>query len=370
MTDVNELEEISIHDDSDRDDANDNEDDEETSISEPAEIKEAKKGLSMRSIRKYDIHVNGELTKKEIYKFLLYLSIVIIIGLPIFYFAITGLPEDDFCKNKDEDDEPLICFDRLQILFNIVSLAILFISAGIIAGIISIKTDANIGYTRKTLHFCSFFLPFGINRLFPMQSNIFVTLIKFWGICLVYLLANKTIRRHFWPSAIIFRAIDRPDDRPYTLSWMVTQFLASTVVLASFSFLWIKFEEMKDGDNNFADLALILVLINGLGDGLAEPVGVRFGKHKYTTRALYYDGKFWNGEFTRSYEGSSVVFLVSLATIGGFYFVFTIGQLVVAFLTIPIIMTLTEAFAPRTWDNPFLSLIGGLLLSGIVWLPI
>ncbi len=363
---MEELEEIDLHDnDQDIEKADNTNEDEE-----PSEIKKAKGGLSMSNIRKYDTYVNGELTKKEIKKFIIYSVIVALAGIPILYFAITSLPDKDFCKNEDEDDEPLICFDKLQIMFNTLSLAVLFISVGIIAGIISIKTGANIGYTRKTLHFCSFFLPFGINRLFPMQSNIFVTLIKFWGILIVYLIASKSVRRHFWPSSIIFRAFDRPSDRPYTLSWMVTQFLASSVVLVAFSFLWSYFEELKDGDNNFSDLTLIIILINGLGDGLAEPVGVRFGKHKYTTRSIWYDGKFWNGEFTRSYEGSSCVFLVSVASIGGFYYLFTTGQLIIALLTIPIMMTLTEAFAPHTWDNPFLYFVGGLMLAGIVWLPL
>lgn len=333
-------------------------------------INDYKNGISMKAIREYDKIVNGEITQKEKYKLYLFTAIVLLSGFPIIYLAIHTMPEENFCKNEDEDDDPLICFDEWQVLFNILSLAVLFVLAGVITGIISIKTDANIGYTRKTLHFCSFFLPFGINKIFPTQGNIFITLIKFWSVLLVYLLASKIIRRKFWVSGIIFRSIDRPEDRPYTLFWMVSQFIASSVVLALFSLLWIYFEDIKEGDNNFGDLSLIIVLINGLGDGLAEPVGVKFGKHKYKTKALYYKGKFWNGEFTRSYEGSSVVFIVSVISIGAFYYVFTIWQMVVAFLTVPIVMTLTEAYAPRTWDNPFLSLIGGILLSVIVWLPI
>lgn len=329
-----------------------------------------RKGISMKSVREYDKIVNSDLTNMEKNKFYIFTIILVLLGFPIIYLAVHTMPDENFCKNEDEDDEPLVCFNEWQILFNILSLAILFISAGIITGIISIKSGINVGYTRKTLHFCSFFLPFGINKLFPTQGNIFVTLIKFWCVLIVYLLASKMIRRKFWISAIIFRSIDRPEDRPYTLSWMVSQFVASSIVLGLFSYLWIYFEDMKDGDNNFEDLSLIVVLINGLGDGLAEPVGIKFGKHKYKTRALYYDGKFWNGEFTRSYEGSSVVFLVSMMSLGIFYYIFTIWQLVIAFIFIPIIMTLTEAYSPRTWDNPFLSLVGSLLLLSIINFPV
>ena len=66
-------------------------------------------------------------------------------------------------------------------------------------------------------------------------------------------------------------------------------------------------------------IIFIPILINNVGDGLAEPVGVRFGKHKYTTTALYYKGKFWNSEFTPSYERSSCLYLTSLIVVAANY---------------------------------------------------
>lgn len=191
-----------------------------------------------------------------------------------------------------------------------------------------------------------------------------MTLLKFWLILVVFLLATKIVRRHSRVLLLIFRSIDRPEDRPYTLKWLVTQFIASSIVIAPFVYLW------GTWGNFYSDLSLILVIINGLGDGLAEPVGIRFGKHKYKTRALYYNKKCCSGSFTRSYEGSSVVFIVSVCAIGGFYYIFTTWQLVIALLTVPILMTLTEAFSPRTWDSPFLFGIGALLLTGIVKIPV
>jgi dolichol kinase len=96
------------------------------------------------------------------------------------------------------------------------------------------------------------------------------------------------------------------------------------------------------------------VLVAGIGDGLAEPVGVRFGRHTYRTRALFTDRTY-----TRSLEGSACV----LAS--GFLAVFLLRsqldptQLVLALAIIPLAMTLAEAWSPHTWDGPFLYLVGG-----------
>ena len=35
------------------------------------------------------------------------------------------------------------------------------------------------------------------------------------------------------------------------------------------------------------ELVIIIMIINGIGDGLAEPIGIRFGKHKYKIYALF-----------------------------------------------------------------------------------
>jgi len=107
-------------------------------------------------------------------------------------------------------------------------------------------------------------------------------------------------------------------------------------------------------------LLLIPILINGLGDGLAEPIGVRFGKHHYQTRAL-----FSQRTYTRSLEGSACVFISAVLAILLFADQFSQLQLVIALTIIPPIMTLTEAISPHTWDSPFLYLIGGLLVIGV-----
>jgi len=110
-------------------------------------------------------------------------------------------------------------------------------------------------------------------------------------------------------------------------------------------------------------LILIPVLITAIGDGLAEPVGVRFGRHKYKVKALTS-----NRTYYRSLEGSSCVFIASLLIVGLHYAHFSLPQFIAAMVLMPVVMTLTEAFSPHTWDSPTLFLAGYLLLFGITFI--
>jgi len=102
-------------------------------------------------------------------------------------------------------------------------------------------------------------------------------------------------------------------------------------------------------------LIFITVLIAAIGDGLAEPVGVKFGKHQYLVRALFTDRKY-----TRSIEGSLCVLFSGFLAVGILNEQLTSTELILALIIIPISMTLAEAFSPHTWDGPFLYLTGGV----------
>ncbi len=117
-------------------------------------------------------------------------------------------------------------------------------------------------------------------------------------------------------------------------------------------------------------IVLIPNLVNQFGDGLAEPVGLRFGKHKYRTRAIYYDGKFWSGNFVRSIEGSAAVFVVTLIILAFYSSAFTPTQYLVTLLLLPPLMTLAEAISPHTGDGPLIALSGCVFLySVLTFLP-
>lgn len=324
------------------------------------EQEELEKCLSPKCMIEYDKIVNEEIDQKELYRFLGLLALMLLVTPVIIYAMIDFTNEDDTSSEE---------YSGTNLILNILSLVIAFTLVGVIAGVIAVKTGINIGYTRKMLHFSSFFLPFAVNEVFPVASHFSITLLKFWLILWVYMLATKPVRRRFYLSLLLFRAIDRPDDRPYTLKWMVSQFLVSSSVILPFVALW---------DSEYSDeLILILVLINGLGDGLAEPVGIKFGKYHlhcceqkykltYRTRAVWYDGHFCNGSFKRSYPGSFMVYIVSLISIIVLNEPFTKVQFILSLVFLPIIMTFTEALSPRTWDSPFLFLVGALFLTGVL----
>ena len=129
--------------------------------------------------------------------------------------------------------------------------------------------------------------------------------------------------------------------------------MESYIVLGIVSFYLANYKALE--------LLSIPILINGIGDGLAEPIGIRFGKHRYQTRAL-----FTSKKHIRSIEGSACVFITSILVIYYNNYPFTDLQFVVAITAIPILMTLAEAFSPHTWDSSLLYGTGGMTLIGIL----
>jgi dolichol kinase len=147
---------------------------------------------------------------------------------------------------------------------------------------------------------------------------------------------------------ICFASIDRPEDRPFTIILISTGFVVGYWVLLAIM-QWLSLY-------NAAHLIFITVFISTFGDGLAEPIGIRFGKHKYKTRAL-----FTKKSYVRSIEGSACVALSAVAGTVAMYNEFTPLQLCAMLVLMPICMAVTEAKSPHTWDNPFLHLVGGLI---------
>ncbi|WP_308824993.1 hypothetical protein [Sodalis praecaptivus] len=103
-----------------------------------------------------------------------------------------------------------------------------------------------------------------------------------------------------------------------------------------FSLLWSEWHIPQE-------LMYMTILTTTLGDGLAEPVGVRFGKHKYAVKGFFIDKIFY-----RSYEGSFVVFATALILTLLFRHGFQRLGLVMIVILFSLAMTLTEAKSPHT----------------------
>ena len=208
-----------------------------------------------------------------------------------------------------------------------------------------------VNYTRKINHFTLFFAPLFIDAVFFFEPSYHTTIARLVLTCLAFGCYVEPIRARVPVVRTMFLSFDRPEDRPHTLLWFYTQTLAALLIMIPMIIFFTV--------QGFRELLYVPVLINGIGDGLAEPVGVYFGKHKYPARALFTDKTY-----VRSLEGSACVFITSVLTVCVFYASFSPAQFVVVLLSLPVLMTLAEAFAPHTWDTPFLYTVCGLTLAG------
>jgi phytol kinase len=208
------------------------------------------------------------------------------------------------------------------------------------------RSAIRVNYTRKILHFVVLLFPMVLASYLPYQPSLYTVVTS--GAVFVASLAlfSTPLRSRSHILAIAFSSFDRPEDRPFTLLWLSTQLVVTYLVLL-LMLIWL-------GRYEKSALIYITVLVAGFGDGLAEPVGVRFGRHTYTVRALFTERRY-----TRSLEGSACVLVSGLVSI-----ILLRGQLdevefVLALAIIPLAMTLAEAWSPHTWDGPFLYAAGG-----------
>jgi dolichol kinase len=220
-------------------------------------------------------------------------------------------------------------------------------------GLLVQHRGVKVNYTRKVNFFALYAVPFLVDRLLPAETSTVSAVLRTAFLMVFMAVFIRPVRERLPIAATMFLSYDRPEDRPHTMLWLCTQLVAGYAVLIPMS-IWFR----RWG---FPDLIFIPILVHGLGDGFAEPVGVRFGKHKYATRALFSSRKY-----TRSLEGSACVYLAGILAVLLFHGSFTARQLAAALLLVPLGMTLAEAFSPHTWDTPLMFLVGTTLLIGIM----
>jgi len=236
-----------------------------------------------------------------------------------------------------------------------ITQALIFLGLGLVAyicGLLVRYRNVRVNYTRKVNFFALFLVPVLVNYLLPYQASPLTRTLRTAFFILFLGLFARPIRERVGLVGTMFLSYERPEDRPYTLSWLTTQLLAGYLVIMPMSIYF--------ANRGWAELMFIPTFIHGLGDGLAEPVGVRFGRHRYTTWAL-----FTRQRYTRSLEGSAWVLAVGVAVVAIFRASFTPTQFAAALLIIPFAMTLAEAVSPHTWDTPLMFIAGGLGLLAV-----
>jgi dolichol kinase len=240
----------------------------------------------------------------------------------------------------------------LNISFGLLfSLALCYVN-----GLLVERYNIKVNYTRKVYHF--FVIFYALYGYLVIRYEPTPTTDSIWGLVttLSWFIYLPALRERVPFIRTMFRSLDRPEDRPYTLRWIFLQFVLGFAIIIPMSFALAGLGQRH--------LIGIPTLINGFGDGLAEPIGVRFGKHKYQVRALFTDKRY-----TRSLEGSLCVLLSGFFAVLVYQASFTPTQLAVALATIPLAMTLAEAFSPHTVDTPSLFLVGTVSVYAILHIP-
>jgi len=210
------------------------------------------------------------------------------------------------------------------------------------AGVLKKRAALETGYSRKVFHF----LIFGTVSAIHWVSGT-------PGVCLfggmtsfVLLYAILRGSGHF-----MYEAIARERDAPRRTYFIVVPYFATLIGGLLSNIL-------------FGAAAIAGYLATGLGDAVAEPVGARFGRHKYRVPC------FGGVMATRSIEGSGSVLIVSVVALTVWAAASPEIQLsansAALVAVIGVVATIVEAASPHGWDNATMQIVPAWLASALL----
>jgi len=222
-----------------------------------------------------------------------------------------------------------------------------------------------VNYTRKIQHFCAYAVPVFIQSPFAAETPMTLA----WGnmaTLLGFLVVIKPLRELHAFFMMQFNSFDRPEDRPFTLKWIVLGDIVPGMFGIMFFYALLGMYTVNG--YQATSLCYIFLMVCGFGDGLAEPVGVTWGTHKYEVSAIL------SGEnarkYQRSFEGSCCVAFFTYLFIAQKWFLFVNASAFwITMLVLPPLMAWAEARSPHTMDTPFLFAVGGLWLWAALYIP-
>jgi phytol kinase len=161
-------------------------------------------------------------------------------------------------------------------------LALTICSAAFV-GWLRVKQRVRIPYTRKIFHFIIFSAAGLLQYYYGLQA------VSLMG-GMVFLLVLVAV--YFGDKIWFYQALARETDAPHQKKFIILPLLATAFggIIANIL---------------FPQTAFIGYFVGGWGDAIGEPVGTRWGKHRYTVPTLF------GVKATRSLEGSSAVFIMS-----------------------------------------------------------
>ncbi|MDB5478926.1 MAG: hypothetical protein JWM96_1421 [Alphaproteobacteria bacterium] len=289
-------------------------------------------------------------------------SLLALLLVPRFAFALVAGGCGTACINMGADHslQEVAIQDLYPYLWRQLLLVAAFYISGFIFGKLVQRGKMSPSLSRKLVCVLTFVVSFANSFSVPAYG-ISVTCVLVGSGCVIILAMLSSLalplRRKFAVLQTVFSAINRPEDEPYTLGWLATEAVVTGVVIIAFIPVIHYFSNRSLADQDIIyGLMLMPVFASGIGDALAEIVGKRWGKHFYSTRSIT-----GNRVYMRSYEGSFMVFVTTVAAglivAAQFHFELPVFYWK-AFILLPFTLTLAEAKAPHTWDNPLLYLAG------------
>ncbi|MCJ7680722.1 MAG: hypothetical protein MUP70_08355 [Candidatus Aminicenantes bacterium] len=197
---------------------------------------------------------------------------------------------------------------------------------GWLVGRAKVRWDIPVGYSRKIFHFIIFTLA----GLTGLAGGFTATQVFGTSLGLVVFVAVLRGEKSF-----LFRAVARPSDAPHQKYYILVPFLMTALGGLA-------------GNILFGRAAVIGYITTGWGDAMGEPVGTRWGRHKYPVPTLTGIRAY------RSLEGSLGVFLASLigtVTVLALGFRLAVPDLLLTALLTAAVTTVVEAVTFHSLDN-------------------
>lgn len=203
--------------------------------------------------------------------------------------------------------------------------ALYAIAAAWLAGWLRTRRRVRAPYTRKVFHFAIFTMAGVVHLVWGLPG------VATFGAVVAAAVLYATLRGDGFP---FYEALARPTDAPRRTFFVLVP-LATTALGGIVDNLL------------FADFALIGYLVAGWGDAVGEPVGTRWGRHRYRVPSLA------GVPATRSLEGSAAVLVMGCiaATLGLLVWGHPPADALLIGLACGAAGALVEAFSSHGLDN-------------------
>ncbi len=210
------------------------------------------------------------------------------------------------------------------------------------SGVLKRDYELQTGYTRKIFHFLIFASAALIHTIWD------TSIVCLFGGMASIIIFYAIVRG---PGNLLYEAMAREKDAPHRTYFIVAPYFATLVGGLTSNIL-------------FGEVAVVGYLVTGFGDAIGEPVGTRFGKHRYRVPS------FRGVKTTRSYEGSAAVLVACAIAIAlGIVFSSTLELSAKSVLMIPVLAiacTFLEAISPHGWDNATLQIIPSFVAAAML----